>query len=518
MDVRKQIKDGFVLLDGAMGTMLQPLLRPGERPEILSVTHPEEVEAVHRQYLEAGSDLVYTNTFGANAHKLKGAPCTVEQAVAAAVSAAKRAAGEAKMVALDLGSLGEMLEPAGTLSFDDAYALFRQQVLQGSRSGADCVVIETMSDLNEVRAAVLAAKENSSLPILVSMTFEPTMRTFTGCPVSAMGVLLEGLGVDALGVNCSLGPQEIFPIARELARWTSLPLLVKPNAGLPDPATGEYPVGPEDFAKQMESYLPLGVRLLGGCCGTTPAYLASLRGMLKNKVPAPRAAQPVRALCTATAALRLEDQPLVIGSRMDAADPEVAEAFATGDFDTLFDLADEQRDDGAGILLLQDCAGAPADPGAVRDLLNELQGLCPVPLAFSFTRQNALEAALRGYCGKALVLLPAAEKAALELCRFYGASVAVWADPENPSACFKQMAHFGVREADRYLVLGEWFFQQALSAQREWVASRAAEGIPPCALILAAPDGTDTHAIEQARGMGVRLLLADPGQIGWSCS
>ena len=243
----------------------------GERPEALCITDPDVVENVHRQYIESGSSIIYANTFGANSHKLAGTGYHTDEIIKAAVSAAKKAASGAsgpaknRYVALDIGPIGELLEPYGTLTFEEAYDIYREMIVSGAEAGADLIVFETMTDLYEVKAGVLAAKENCSLPVFVTMTFESGGRTFTGCSVEAMACTLEGLGVDALGINCSLGPDEIFPIAERLAACTALPLIVKANAGLPDPETETYDVTPSDFAASMKKYDKLGLKFTGGC-------------------------------------------------------------------------------------------------------------------------------------------------------------------------------------------------------------------------------------------------------------
>ena len=273
----------ITILDGAMGTMLQNAgLELGARPEIFGMEHPEILEAIQRSYVEAGSDIIYANTFGANAHKLEGTGHTVQELVPANISAAKRAAAGRALVALDVGPIGELMEPLGTLSFDEAYQIYAEMVEAGEAAGADLVVFETMTDLYEVKAAVLAAREHSHLPIWVTMSFEANGRTFTGTTVPAMAATLDGLGVSAIGINCSLGPQEIFPLIQEMRAWTDLPLIVKPNAGLPDPSTGEYDMKADTFARQMRPFLENGVLILGGCCGTTPDFIAALSGLRRE--------------------------------------------------------------------------------------------------------------------------------------------------------------------------------------------------------------------------------------------
>ena len=267
----------IMILDGAMGTMLQGRLQPGECPELLCLTHPDWIEDIHRAYIEAGSQVIYANTFGANALKLAGTGCTVEEVISAAVRTARRAAGNSALVALDMGPLGELLEPLGTLRFEDAYNLFAQMARAGARAGADLVAIETMTDLYEARAALLAVKEHTTLPVLVTMSFDDTGRTFTGCTAQAMARTLEGLGADALGLNCSLGPDRLLPVVREIISATRLPVVVKPNAGLPDPVDGHYSLAPEDFSRAMREMALLGATIMGGCCGTNPDYIRALR-------------------------------------------------------------------------------------------------------------------------------------------------------------------------------------------------------------------------------------------------
>lgn len=507
MDLRAYIQEHFLLLDGAMGTMLQKEMQPGQRPDLLSITEPAIVESVHQKYFSAGSQLVYANTFGANAHKLKGSGYSVEEVVAASVAAAKKAAGTHGLVALDVGSLGELLEPAGSLPFEDAYRMFCQQMQQGAASGADCIVIETMSDLNEVRAAVLAAKETTALPVFVSMTFEPTHRTFTGCPVGAMGVLLESMGVDATGINCSLGPEEIFPIAEELSHWTTLPLLAKPNAGLPGP-DGVYPVGPEAFAKQLESYLPLGVRLIGGCCGTSPETILRLKQMLAAQTPGSPVRSPVRAVCTATSVTRLDRTPMLLGDSCEESRSLVEEAFSSGEADDLLDLADELQDCGASLFLLREPPEHSFQPAKIASAITQLQTMCPMPLAFSCSHPGHLEAALRAYCGKAVAFLPDDAEDWFAVCKKYGAAAAVPCG-EEPAAAWERLRRAGVLEQDRFLLVGNERIKNAFALEK-LLKQCAARQIPSAALLADVSQPVEDSAIQTLLDAGVRLFLASP--------
>ena len=268
----------YIIFDGAMGTMLQKSgLKPGDRPDIMNITAPHAVEQIHRMYVEAGSDIICANTFGANADTLRGAGYTPEEIITAAVTIARRASGGTAKVALDIGPTGRLLEPVGDLEFDRAYELFKEQALAGERAGADYAAIETMSDIAELKAAITAVTENTRLPVLATMTFNKTGRTFMGCTPEDFAQTAEQLGVSAVGINCSLEPAEMYTTAQRIAEKTSLPLIVKPNAGLPDGVTGLYSIGPEEFAQQMVQFMKIGVKIVGGCCGTTPDYIRELK-------------------------------------------------------------------------------------------------------------------------------------------------------------------------------------------------------------------------------------------------
>jgi len=268
----------YIFFDGAMGTMLlKNGLKQGERPDLMNMTAPDTVEMIHRMYIDSGSDIICTNTFGANADALRGTGYSPADVISAAVTIAKRASNGAAKVALDIGPIGRLLEPWGDLQYDNVYELFKEQAVAGEKAGADVAAIETMSDLTELKAAILAVKENTGLPVLATMTFGKTGHTYMGCTPEDFAEAAESLGVAAVGINCSLEPKEMFATAKRIAKTTDLPLIVKPNAGLPDSATGRYSIGPGEFAKQMVAYMEINVRIVGGCCGTTPEYIRELR-------------------------------------------------------------------------------------------------------------------------------------------------------------------------------------------------------------------------------------------------
>lgn len=420
------LKKEYILLDGAMGTMLQSFgLDAGEIPELLGLSAPEQIRSIHASYVQAGADIIYANTFGANRLKLADCGHTVEEIITAAIANAKAAAGERALVALDIGPIGRLLEPTGDLSFEAAYAIFKEQIL--AAKDADLIAIETMTDLSEVRAAVLAAKENSDLPILATMSFEENGRTFTGCSVSAMALTLEGLGVDALGFNCSLGPDKLLPMVKELSEWTDLPIVVKPNAGLPDPVTNRYDVLPEEFVAQILQMRPYGIKLAGGCCGTTPDYIRALHDALAQEAYTKPARQSRSAVCTPQQTVVI-DQPRIIGERINPTGKKLfKEALLRGDIPYILTQAVEQQNAGADILDVN--VGLPGvdEKQMMIDAVKGLIGVTPLPLQIDSSDPQAIEAALRIYPGKAIVNSVNGEAESLDtilpIVKKYGAAV-----------------------------------------------------------------------------------------------
>jgi len=420
---------GFIQLDGAMGTLLQQNgLKPGMHPEEMNLTAPEAVTRIHRMYVEAGSRILYTNTFGANARKLAPAGLTPEQVIPPAVQLAKKAAeGTDALVALDMGPIGELLEPMGTLTFEDAYALFAQMAKAGAAAGADLAVIETMTDLYEAKAALLAVKENTSLPVLVTMSFEAAGRTFTGCTLASMAHTLEGLGADAIGINCSLGPVQAAPFIRELRQHTGLPIIAKPNAGLPDPDTGAYDLTPAQYAQAMLDCARAGATLLGGCCGTSPDYLSALRAALATVQPTPGKPEGGSFVCSPTAPLPVNGVR-VIGERINPTGKKrLKQALLENDLDYVAALAVEQMDAGADLLDVN--VGMPGvnEEELLPRVVKKLQSVVPLPLQLDTTNPAALENALRVYNGKAAVnSVNGSEESlrtVLPIVKKYGASV-----------------------------------------------------------------------------------------------
>ncbi|MFA9380597.1 MAG: homocysteine S-methyltransferase family protein [Acetanaerobacterium sp.] len=405
MNLRERIKNDILVLDGAMGTMLQGMgLQLGECPDTYNVTHPELIARVHRGYLESGSDIIYTNTFGANKKKLADTPYSVQEVIGAGVAIAKKEASAfGAYVALDMGPVGELIEPMGPLLFDEAYRLFAEQVRIGAAAGADLIVIETMTDLYECKAALLAAKENCDLPVLCTMSFEQNMRTFTGCDFRAMAATLEGLSADAIGINCSLGPIEILPIARELVKYTKLPIIVKPNAGLPSPDKTLYAIPPEQFAKTIAEYIGFGVTIVGGCCGTDVNYISAIKQEVAQLSPV-RREQPQRyAVCSGSRMVEL-DRVRVIGERVNPTGKKrFKQALIDRNIDYILRQAIEQVEAGADILDVN--VGIPDidEPEMLVAVVKAIQGVTDVPLQIDSSDPKAIEAALRAYNGKAIV-------------------------------------------------------------------------------------------------------------------
>lgn len=320
----------------------------------------------------------------------------MEETVAAAVAIAKRAAaGTDAQVALDIGPLGELLEPMGTLPFERAYELFRDTVLAGVKAGADLIVIETMTDLYETKAALLAAKENSDLPVFVTMSFEASGRTFTGCTVASMARTLEGLGADAIGLNCSLGPDRLAPLLKELCASTRLPVIAKPNAGLPDPMDGHYDMGPETFAQSLLPCVEAGVSIVGGCCGTTPDYIRRLAAALEGRHAGERHYDETGFVCTPSVPVRL-DGVRIIGERINPTGKKrFQQALLEDDLDYILEVAVQEEDAGADILDVN--VGYPGvdEAAMLPRVVKKLQSAVSLPLQLDSSDPNALEAALR---------------------------------------------------------------------------------------------------------------------------
>ena len=420
-----------ILLDGGMGTMLQAAgLKLGARPEELNITDPALIEGIHGQYAAAGSRIVNANTFGASAHKLAGSAYTLEQVITAGIANCKRAcAPYGALTALDVGPLGELLEPSGTLAFEDAVAEYARIVKAGEAAGADLIFFETYTDLYELKAALLAAKENTHLPILASMSFEAGGRTFTGCTVESFAATARGLGADAVGINCSLGPKEIFPMAKRLAEAVpgNFPVFVKPNAGLPRADGSGYDITPQLFALQMKPYRELHLFAAGGCCGTTPEFIKLLNGTFAGCTPGRPAHRMPSVLCTPVDAVTV-DGITVVGERINPSGKKrFQQALREGDMNYVLEQAVSQAEAGAQILDVN--VGAPGvdEPVLMEQVVKALQSVTSLPLQLDSSNVEALARGLRVYNGKPIVNSTNGEPeklaAILPLCKKYGAAI-----------------------------------------------------------------------------------------------
>ena len=403
----------LLYFDGGMGTLLQSKgLKPGELPEVWNLTHADELVDVHRQYFEAGSDIVLTNTFGANALKFHDSKYGLKEIVDAAVRNVKKAAalgvrdGREIYTALDVGPTGKLLKPMGDLGFEAAYEAFREVMRYGEEAGADLIHIETMSDTYEVKAAVLAAKENTNLPVTVTMIFDEKGKLLTGGDVPSVIAMLEGLRVDALGVNCGMGPKQMLPIVKEMMKYSSVPVIVKPNAGLPKQRDGEvyYDVSPEEFADTMEKVLEEGACVIGGCCGTTPDHIRAMTQMADRRPVHPPAAKEDTIVSSYGKAVVLSRKPVIVGERINpTGKKKFKQALKEHDIDYILKEGITQQDSGAHILDVN--VGLPDidEASLMQEVITELQSVTSLPLQIDTVDIKAMEAAMRIYNGKPMI-------------------------------------------------------------------------------------------------------------------
>nr|WP_273038752.1 homocysteine S-methyltransferase family protein [Tepidanaerobacter syntrophicus] len=396
----------FVIFDGAMGTMLQTYgLKAGELPESYNILHPEIIKKVHKAYLDAGADVITTNTFGANRLKLEKYGYDVTEIVSAGVNIALETAQE-KLVALDIGPIGQLMKPYGSLSFEDAYDLFKEQLIIGSKAGADLILIETMSDIYEMKAAILAAKENTSLPVIATMTFQKDRRTLTGTDPMTMVNVVSSLGVDALGINCSLGPREMLPIIEEVLLYSTLPVISQPNAGMPKLVDGKtiFNVGPEEFAEYAKKIAEKGAIILGGCCGTTYDHIKALRNAISGLKPVKRHVKPMTAVSSFSKTVIIGDGVTVIGEKLNPTGRRrLQTALKSGDMEYVLRQALLQQDAGAHILNVN--AGLPEidEKATMLNIVRELSSSISIPLQIDSANSDVIEAAVRIYNGKPII-------------------------------------------------------------------------------------------------------------------
>ena len=410
MNIREFLKDNIVILDGAMGTLLQKEgLLPGEFPERWNITHKDAIVKIHKEYFDAGSNIVSTNTFGANL--LKFSLDELEDIVSAAVRNARLAKetsgkGQEKFIALDIGPTGKLLKPYGDLDFEDAVKIFAETIKLGVKYGVDLIYIETMSDSYESKAAVLAAKENCDLPVFLSNAYGEDLKLMTGASPAAMVALAEGLGVDAIGANCSLGPRQLLGVVGELLKYASVPVIVKPNAGLPKSEEGKtvYDIDKEEFCDILGKMLDSGVKVAGGCCGTTPEYINLLSQRAKHVIPKPITDKNITCVSSYANCVRFSDKPVLIGERINPTGKKrLKQAILENDIDYILKEGISQQEKGVHVLDVN--VGLPEidEEKMLKNVVCELQSVINLPLQIDTADINAMESALRRYNGKAMI-------------------------------------------------------------------------------------------------------------------
>ena len=411
MEIKEYLRDNILIFDGAMGTMLQNEGLPiGDNPEVFGMKNPDKLLKIHKKYLEAGSNVITTNTFGCNELKVTKLGYTVEEIIDSAVSIAKKAIEESdktkpRYVALDIGPIGEMLEPMGTLSFDRAYDIFKRQAIQGEKSGADLIIIETMMDLYEAKAAVLAVKENTNLPVICTMTFDENGRSFTGCLPESMVATIEGLGVDALGVNCSLGPKQLLPIVKTITEIANVPVIVQANAGLPVLENNQavYKMTADEFFQGVREFVKLGVSIIGGCCGTNETFIKEICDNIDLLVKQEPNRKETTIVCSAVKYVDING-PTIVGERLNPTGRKLLQdAYITGNNDYVINLALEQGREGSQIINVN--VGLPEidEENAMIRVIKGIQEVVDIPLQIDSSNVKALENGLRYYNGRTIV-------------------------------------------------------------------------------------------------------------------
>ncbi len=410
MSFRELLNKGPFFLDGGMGTLLQAEgLKPGEAPETWNLTHPDTITAIHRAYYEAGTNMVATNTFGVHPQRYDRDTC--EKMIRAAAACAEQARKEADcshemFIGMDIGPCGKLLKPLGPLDFEEAVRGFAEVIRIGASCGVDCIFLETMNDGAETRAALLAAKENCDLPVLVSNAYGADGKLMTGGSPESVVAMLEGLGADAVGVNCSLGPDALAPIVERYLAAASVPVLMKPNAGLPQEKDGKtfYNVLPDMFSAQIAALVPKGLRIMGGCCGTTPAYIAALKKAAGDLIPPPVEKKNHTVIASRGAVIELGKDPVIIGERINPTGKKrLRKALEDGDMAYVLNEAITQEERGAEVLDVN--VGTPGvdEPVLLTQAVQELQAVTDLPLQLDTADAAAMERALRAYNGKAMI-------------------------------------------------------------------------------------------------------------------
>jgi 5-methyltetrahydrofolate--homocysteine methyltransferase len=460
MNILEYMQEHLIYLDGGMGTLLQSAgMQAGELPERRNITHPDDIVAIHRAYYDAGSHIVNTNTFGANTLKysVEELQAIIPAAVANARTAAEQSsAPQQKFIALDIGPLGRLIKPYGTMEFDEAVAIFATTVRIGTACGVDLVTIETMNDSLETKAALLAVKENCDLPVFVSNAYGADGKLMTGADPIAMIAMLEGLGADAIGINCSLGPKQMQSVVEKYLAYASIPVLIKPNAGLPR-CEGDctyYDVAPDEFAALMREFVQMGARVVGGCCGTTPDYISALHRATADLPLVKKEEIEKTMIGSYNHGVIFDEIPVAIGKSVDhLTNASVMTALQNEDIDSIIDEAFEDVAQGARVLQICVAADGINENDMLCEVVKELQTVINIPLWIHTNSASALERALRAYNGKAMI--SAADHTALTLdtllpaVKKYGAVVALECEGTESLRIVKQA---GIRQADVLIV------------------------------------------------------------------
>lgn len=440
-EIWEQLGKKLIFFDGAMGSILQQNgLGAGELPETWNITRPDVILNIHKDYLDAGCDIIKTNTFGANGAKFTDDNYSVKDVISAGVAIAKQAVAECGhgLVAMDIGPTGKLMKPLGDLSFDHAYELFAEMAICGKEAGADVILIETMSDTYEVKAAVLAAKENTDLPVFVTMIFDEQGKLLTGGDIPAAVALLESLGVDGIGFNCGLGPEQMKDLLPQLQSCSSIPLVINPNAGLPKMVDGQtvYDVGPEEFAESMVDIVNGGAWIVGGCCGTSPAHLKKMIETVRDIQPQPIEKKNLTVVSSYAKAVVFDKRPIIIGERINpTGKSRFKEALRNHDMDYILREGVTQQQNGAHILDVN--VGLPEidEVKMMEDAVQELQSIIDLPLQIDTTNIEAMERAMRIYNGKPLINSVNGKKESMEtvfpLVQKYGGTVIALTLDEN---------------------------------------------------------------------------------------
>ncbi len=438
MNFREALGRQILFFDGGMGTLLQERgLKTGEVPETWNVLHPEIVRQIHKEYLLAGSNVISANTFGVNAFKCKHLPYTVEALVTAGIQLVKEAIQEIQEVqeqkqpmytALDIGSIGKLLKPLGEISFDEAYKTFQEIIIAGDKAGADVILIETVSDSYEIKAAVLAAKENSNLPVVVTMIFDESGKLLTGGDVASVTAMLEGLGVDAVGFNCGLGPEQMKNLLPQLTACCSLPIVINANAGLPVVVNGQtvFHVAPEEFAQSVRTLVEMGASAVGGCCGTTPAHISRVVALCKDMEIQPVTDKKLTVVSSYNHAVYFTRKPLIIGERINpTGKSKFKQALRDHDMEYIYKEGLVQEEKGAQILDVN--VGLPEidEPRLMEEAVTGIQAIIDLPLQIDTSDTEAMERGLRYYNGKPMLNSVNGKKESMErvfpIAKKYGA-------------------------------------------------------------------------------------------------